>query len=804
MREPQSELKGFVAGAVWVVCTALVPGVVDAQGPAGGVVEGVVIARETRQVIPNAKVSIDSLSATANTGGRFRLTGVPPGNAIVVATAPGYLDLRIEAVQVRADQPTTLSVEMEATPNYLERVQVTASKTPLSIGEVAAQTDVINRDMLETRGDQTLTDALNHVPGAVVSTQLGIFDSVMLRGMPRGDPEFTNVLVLVDGVPQTLSNNASRIIALPINDAGSVEVVRGPNSALYGRTAIGGAVNIRTEDPAATPEARVEFTGGQFGTLKGLAAVTGPVSNWGGFYVSAAKEHNSGYFVNKTTTDFNDGNWALFGKLTFTGGTKSYGSVTVNRVVSDNSTPTNEPIINGQFLHVIDPRFDRFTNFNIPGVNYHQGETRLTLNYNRQLGANARIVEVLGYRKVQHAFQEDGDFIGSPYDLAAHTVTMYPFSQQMDEDILYEELRFEATPTIGSMKSTFIAGGSYDWNSGKLASDFIFNDPDLFGFSINYLNPVIPPRSEWEHDTGSRVYHLGITGLFAQYSLVPVSRLLLTAGGRYDRLDLDNARNGGAKIEDTFDAFSPKASATVRLLGADGANASTLSAYGAYSQAFLPPRRPSSLVPADVPLNLKPENIDNIEGGLKGSLANGRVSLEATYFRMREDGVVLSTRQGPFFLPTNAGKVRYKGVETGVTLQPAPQVSLYANASFYRNRFGEFVIESEDGDDVLTGNRLPISPDHVYNGGVSIRPIPAFDVTLNIKHVGTVETDNSNTFELPSYSLLDAAATWRRGPLRFTLSAHNLTNKEYYWTGGETADPGRPRQILLTTSVVFK
>jgi outer membrane receptor protein involved in Fe transport len=221
MREPQSELKGFVAGAVWVVCTALVPGVVDAQGPAGGVVEGVVIARETRQVIPNAKVSIDSLSATANTGGRFRLTGVPPGNAIVVATAPGYLDLRIEAVQVRADQPTTLSVEMEATPNYLERVQVTASKTPLSIGEVAAQTDVINRDTLETRGDQTLTDALTHVPGAVVSTQLGIFDSVMLRGMPRGDPEFTNVLVLVDGVPQTLSNNASRIIALPINQAAS-------------------------------------------------------------------------------------------------------------------------------------------------------------------------------------------------------------------------------------------------------------------------------------------------------------------------------------------------------------------------------------------------------------------------------------------------------------------------------------------------------------------------------------------------------------------------------------------------------
>ncbi len=240
-------------------------------------------------------------------------------------------------------------------------------------------------------------------------------------------------------------------------------------------------------------------------------------------------------------------------------------------------------------------------------------------------------MEVFGYRRVQHRFHEDGDFIGSPFDLDAHTVSMYPFSQQTDEDIAYEELRFEANPGNGRGRQSLVAGGSYEFNSGKLASDFIFNDPDLFGFTINYLNPVIPPRNEWQHDTGNRVYHLGIAGLFGQYSIAPTSRLLLTAGGRYDRLDLDNSRDGGNKIEDSFDAFSPKLSATWRLLGTDAANPSALNAYAAYSQAFLPPRRPSSLVPADVPLNLKPENIDNVEGGLKGSLANGRVALEGTY-----------------------------------------------------------------------------------------------------------------------------------------------------------------------------
>ncbi len=95
------------------------------------------------------------------------------------------------------------------------------------------------------------------------------------------------------------------------------------------------------------------------------------------------------------------------------------------------------------------------------------------------------------------------------------------------------------------------------------------------------------------------------------HMIEPLPRLLIAAGGRYDRLAMDNSRNGGAIIEDTFDAFSPKVSATVRLAGIEGDSRPTVNVYGAYSQAFLPPRRPSSLIPADVPLELTPETFDN-------------------------------------------------------------------------------------------------------------------------------------------------------------------------------------------------
>jgi iron complex outermembrane receptor protein len=776
-----------------------------------GVVTGTVVAREGGRPVPDAAVLIEGtgLTAVANGVGRFRLENVPAGSIVLVASGPGFLQLRVPDVQVRANETTALVVELEVTPNILERVQVTATKSELSIGDVAAQADVVDRSTIDNRNDQALVEAVAHVPGAVVATQLGMFESVQFRGMPRDGNEFTNTLLLIDGVPQVDSRNSGRTVGLPIHDASNIEVVRGPNSALYGRTAIGGSVNVRTADPSPQPEFGVDFTGGQFGMAKGVFKASGPAGTWGGFYVSGETERSGGFWKSKIE-DVKSDRWSLFGKLTFAPDAKSAGFVSVNTVRSDNSTPTNEPFIDGRLLHEIDPRFDRLTSFNIPGPNYHHGDDRITLNYSRQVAPWAKLTEIFGYRNLQQKFIDDGDFIGSPFDLDAHTLTMLPFSQQADEDIVYQELRGEFTMRAGRVSNSLIVGGSYEHNSGSLTgSEFFFTEENEDGFTINYLNPVIPPRSEWLVFNGTdRFYHLGNTGLFFQDILEPMPRLILAGGGRYDRLALDNRRGTGVQVEQTFEAFSPKVSATVKLAGVESTSPATVNVYGAYSQAFLPPRGPSALTPDNVADRIEPEDISNYEIGLKGSALSGRVSFEMTYFRMKEEGVVLDVRQGPFFLPTNSGELKYKGVETGVRVAASPKVSLYANASFYRNRFGDFVIQDEEdpsNDVSLTGNRLAISPDYVVNWGATIRPIRSTDVVFDVKHVGDSASDRENTFIVPSYTLVDVAATWRRGPLRITVSGTNLFDEEYYWSGGsETLDPGRPRQVLVTTSVLFK
>ena len=124
----------IVAG-VWCVTGSLA---LAGQGAAGAVA-GSVAVRQSRQPVPGAVVSLEgtTLTAVVSQTGRFRIDNVPPGSVMLAVRAPGFLDAHVGAVQVRAGDTAQVDVELDVTPNFMERVQVTATKTPLSIGDVA-------------------------------------------------------------------------------------------------------------------------------------------------------------------------------------------------------------------------------------------------------------------------------------------------------------------------------------------------------------------------------------------------------------------------------------------------------------------------------------------------------------------------------------------------------------------------------------------------------------------------------------------------------------------------------------------
>jgi outer membrane receptor for ferrienterochelin and colicins len=152
----------------------------------------------------------------------------------------------------------------------LERVVVTASRREERLKDVVVETELITRAALERTGAADLASALQEAAGLQIDggTPAGV--GVSLRGF-----DSRRVLVLIDGQPYVgrLAGHLD-LSRIPIQNIQRVEVVRGPQSTLYGADALGGVVNIITQRPAMLRRtAAVSLVGGTNGRREGSATV---------------------------------------------------------------------------------------------------------------------------------------------------------------------------------------------------------------------------------------------------------------------------------------------------------------------------------------------------------------------------------------------------------------------------------------------------------------------------------------------------------------------------------------------------
>jgi vitamin B12 transporter len=153
-------------------------------------------------------------------------------------------------------------------------VVVTATRLPTDPARVASSTTVITAEEIERRQFRSMPELLQAVPGLAVvqSGGPGQLTSVFSRGT-----ESNHTLVLINGVEAAdpSSNTTFQIEHLLVGDVERVEIIRGPQSVLYGSDAIGAVVNIITKRGAGEPSVVGRVEGGSFGTLSGSAGVSG-------------------------------------------------------------------------------------------------------------------------------------------------------------------------------------------------------------------------------------------------------------------------------------------------------------------------------------------------------------------------------------------------------------------------------------------------------------------------------------------------------------------------------------------------
>ncbi len=147
-----------------------------------------------------------------------------------------------------------------------ETIVVTASSVPLKAVEVGSAITILDAEDLLDRQITLISDALRDVPGLAVSRTgpVGGFTQVRIRGA-----EANQTLVLIDGIEANDPFFSEFDFAnLVTSDVARIEVLRGPQSALYGSEALGGVISVLTQSPEPGFQSSGDVEAGSFGTYR--------------------------------------------------------------------------------------------------------------------------------------------------------------------------------------------------------------------------------------------------------------------------------------------------------------------------------------------------------------------------------------------------------------------------------------------------------------------------------------------------------------------------------------------------------
>jgi vitamin B12 transporter len=157
----------------------------------------------------------------------------------------------------------------------LPSISVTANMTETPLQEVGSAVTIITGEELQQRQTQLVSDVLREVPGLAVSRSGTVGGSTQVR--IRGS-EGNQTLVLIDGIE--VNDTAGGISEFDFAnllavDIERIEILRGPQSALYGSDAAGGVINIVTRRGSGKPVYGASFEAGSFNTYQTAASVRG-------------------------------------------------------------------------------------------------------------------------------------------------------------------------------------------------------------------------------------------------------------------------------------------------------------------------------------------------------------------------------------------------------------------------------------------------------------------------------------------------------------------------------------------------
>ncbi len=175
-----------------------------------------------------------------------------------------------------------LSAQIKDTSNVyrLSEIVVTATRTKLPELEAASSISVIDSSQIAESCRQSVFGLLKDQYGLSYTQQgaPGSLSNIYLRGSDASDTQ-----VLIDGISMNMPNDLNNVFDfadLPVDNIQRIEILRGPQSTLYGSDALAGVINIITKKGYGKPKFYISGEGGSYNTYKGLLGLNGAINNF--------------------------------------------------------------------------------------------------------------------------------------------------------------------------------------------------------------------------------------------------------------------------------------------------------------------------------------------------------------------------------------------------------------------------------------------------------------------------------------------------------------------------------------------
>jgi iron complex outermembrane receptor protein len=661
------------------------------------------------------------------------------------------------------------------------------------ITEIPQTVQTIDGELLKDLNITTLDSALDLASGISRQNNFGgLWDSFAIRGF-AGDENFPSGF-LVNGF------NGGRGYGGP-RDASNIErieILKGPNGAVFGRGEPGGTVNIITKKADLTGDfGSFSLSAGSFSTFRVEGDYNLAISDTLAIRLNGAAQDAKSFrdrlksnkivaspsilFAPTDTTKISYELEYVKNKVPF-----DRGVVAVNGVLGliPNSRVLGEP---GDGPTVVD-------------VLGHQ------LQFQQELSSDWYLLVGAGYRETSfEGYSSDPELAGARQTLEETGNLLSRQRRLRDYDATNTVIRAEISGKLdtGSIRHHILVGADWDkfeldllqWRYRPPAYTLGAPVTDAYN-AIDIFNPVygklpVPNALIQDIDQVQKSW-----GLYFQDQIDITDRIKLRLGGRYDHFRQTTA-TATTPIVVVKKRFNPTAGALFEITD-------TLSIYAGYGEGFRPNSGSNF---AGNPF--EPETSESIEGGLRYVSPDKAITGTLAVYSMKKTNILTADPINAGFSMT-AGSARSRGLEADVTASLGGGLFVMAAYAYTDAQWTTSAADRDFGLTINKGDPLINIPKHTANLLVTkefeIGETGKFTLGAGVNHVSKRLGETGVVFYLPSYTLVRALASYEPNEnMKFSFDVTNLFDKRYYpasyhryWVA-----PGAPRAFTGRVSFFF-